>query len=551
MLNNLMNRYNLALVLLLAVVSVIAGCNVDIEDASSKADERVYNILDAQWENTTFPNKPDVSLYDYQKVAELTNSIIAKVQESGYMTLDQSVQLGFLMAPEYVNTIDELYLTGLVQADAEHLFEITPFANAQAGYTRDGSRESQDASATAGLSKLLATGALITTDITIGYLDVLSGEVVDGSSSIFSAAITQPLLRGSSRTVVLDTLTQAQHDTLYAIRGFNRYRKEFCVSIVSDYCALAGQSWRVSNATESVEILEKIYSYHEELTKAGRLPKFELDQVKQDLIDARNELIMETKDFQEALDLFKLRLRLPAQMAFDIQMHTPLLMSASSQIDYNIKEQSAIEYALQQRLDLINATDKIEDAKRKIEVAADAFQLGLSLEGSFNGGRRGESFSNLSNSDERYGLMLSADVPFDKVPLQHELKRAIVRSQQRERDKQELTDEIVSEVRKSWRDMAEAKSRYLSQSEARDLARKRLENTSLLINYGRASSRDVLDAQEDLFDAENAYADALTDYSIAEMKFLRDTEILWIQPDGQYVSDLKGISNSADVKSAQ
>jgi outer membrane protein TolC len=82
--------------------------------------------------------------------------------------------------------------------------------------------------------------------------------------------------------------------------------------------------------------------------------------------------------------------------------------------------------------------------------------------------------------------------------------------------------------------MSEAYDRYRLQKEARELAQSRLDNTTLLLHYGRANSRDVLDAQEDYYDAEDDYTRALSDLAIAQMNFLRDTETLWILPAGTF-----------------
>ncbi len=47
------------------------------------------------------------------------------------------------------------------------------------------------------------------------------------------------------------------------------------------------------------------------------------------------------------------------------------------------------------------------------------------------------------------------------------------------------------------------------------------------------------DAQKDLYAAKDAYAEALADCSIAQMAFLRDTETLWILPDGNWQGEKK------------
>ena len=50
----------------------------------------------------------------------------------------------------------------------------------------------------------------------------------------------------------------------------------------------------------------------------------------------------------------------------------------------------------------------------------------------------------------------------------------------------------------------------------------------------RASTRRVLRAQQDLFEAENALTDALVDYAIANLEFYRDTGVLAVRHDGSW-----------------
>jgi hypothetical protein len=52
--------------------------------------------------------------------------------------------------------------------------------------------------------------------------------------------------------------------------------------------------------------------------------------------------------------------------------------------------------------------------------------------------------------------------------------------------------------------------------------------------YGRASSRRVLNAQNSLFNAQNAATEALVKYTVATLNFYRDTGVLQVQPDGMW-----------------
>ena len=56
----------------------------------------------------------------------------------------------------------------------------------------------------------------------------------------------------------------------------------------------------------------------------------------------------------------------------------------------------------------------------------------------------------------------------------------------------------------------------------------------MLMKYLRASSRRVLRARDDLFDAQNAATDALVDFTIATLEFYRDTGTLQVRPDGMW-----------------
>ena len=76
------------------------------------------------------------------------------------------------------------------------------------------------------------------------------------------------------------------------------------------------------------------------------------------------------------------------------------------------------------------------------------------------------------------------------------------------------------------RRLAQARESYNIQQSAADLARRRVEATNLLLDAGRAQSRDLLEAQDALLEAQNALVRALVDHTVARLEFLRDTEQL-------------------------
>ncbi|MBN1123404.1 MAG: TolC family protein [Sedimentisphaerales bacterium] len=515
-----------------------AGCGMDAKTASAKADEKVYGAIEENWQDS-FGSPTDYRVDPNDPRRAGAETILNTVRQTQRLTLEQAVQLAILSSPEYLTEVELMYLTGLDLSDAEQLYAFTPFAGAGVNYARTGKDddagtgpdESVNQQANIGIQKLLATGQTLITDLTIGYLDIRTGTLSGGSSSLFQTYLIHPLLRGSSRMVVMETLTQAQHNMLYSVRGFNRFRKTFCAAVVSDYYTATELAQRASIARENVKTLEQLVSQMEDLLALGRVTRFELEEAQQDVNKARQDHLEKQKLYAETLDLFKVRLNIPPQIEFDPSPQDWLMLPESLFVNSEWTEEKAVEIALAQRLDLANTLDQVADAQRQVKVAEDALGAGLSLVG-YAAPDTGHS------STSNYQIGLQADLPINRVTETNLYKRAIVTLTTQQHLHEQLSNTVVSEVRKSWRDMIEAQNRYDLLKNARELARKRLENTTLLLHYGRANTRDVLDAQEDLYDAEDDFASVLADFAVAQMNFLRDTETLWIQPDGNFESKL-------------
>lgn len=539
---------NTAICILLCLIGAwLVGCAMDTRKASDQADKDVYKILDKNWQNS-FEEKTDYRL-NSTGVIDPNNVILAQIAKTGKLSLAQAIELSITLSPEYHAAKEQLYLTGLDQTDAEHLYELTPFASLAAGQSQitSSSRISGDISeneirggqGTVGVGQLLATGAVITSDLTLGSFDVVSGEYRTGPASIFRTVVTQPLLRGADRKVVFETLTQAQRNTLYEIRTFNRFRKTFYVSVTDDYYRLLKYSQQVYNASENLLKIKTILLKIESLSQVGMIPKFDMERSRQNVIKAGDDYFQIKQLYDEAIDLFKNRLLIPQNMAVEPDMNDWYELEKNAQSQMAVNEQQSLEVAMAARLDLANAFDQVEDAQRHTEVVADSLGADLTLVGMAAPASRkrftlGADPGDLQRTEERYELSLRANLPLDRETERNNYKRTLIALMQTQRAHRQLTNQVEMEVRKTWRDMAQSRNRMEIQKRARDLAGRRLDNTLLLLQYGKTNTTDTLDAQRDYIASLDNYAAALTDLGIAKMKFLRDTETLWINSEGQY-----------------
>jgi hypothetical protein len=79
---------------------------------------------------------------------------------------------------------------------------------------------------------------------------------------------------------------------------------------------------------------------------------------------------------------------------------------------------------------------------------------------------------------------------------------------------------------------------FLSAESSVPLAEKRVESAALKLEAGRAETRDLLEAQEDLLQARNSRITALVDYQLANLDLFLDMEQLDVTENGVEPRDL-------------
>ena len=536
-----MNYRTLFHTLILMACILFTGCGRDLSKTTAKTDEKVYELIDKAWEDD-FGKKSSYQIDDELKEVD-TSELFVSFSEAGKLKLPQAVAIAASYNRAYSTEKEMLYLTALEQIDINHLYEPIPFAGGGMGMSQNGENRSRGIFTESGVQQLLATGAQIGVNVGIGWLDIISGDMRSGLSTVATAVITQPLLRGAGRRVALENLTQAEQNTLYQVRSFNRYRKTFVISVISNYYRVVQQKRKQVNVFENYGYLAKTYTNLQKRAKAGKVSSYEYEQADQDMLEARSQHMQARKEYNDMLDEFKMQLAISPDVEFDLDMDELDALKESVFEEIDMSEEQAIEIALNQRLDLANAADQVIDAERKVEVAADAIRAELNLVGSIGKQSSFKSIFGASNAaiertQNAYDLSVKLDLPIDRVAEKNAYRRALIALIQQQRSHHEMNDKVILEVRAAYRKMHEMQMRYEIEVQGMVVAEKRARNAVLLIQYGRANTRDILDAYEDLLDAKNEATDTLVDYTIASLEFYRDTGMMKIQPDGMWEKQL-------------
>jgi outer membrane protein TolC len=387
-----------------------------------------------------------------------------------------------------------------------------------------------------GFNQLLADGAQISTSIVLDWTRFLTGDPRTSLGSVLSASVTQPLLRGSGRKVVQENLTQAERNVLYQIRSFNRYRKTFVVSIVTDYYRVLQQKDAVTNAENSYDRKVQLRMRLEMEADEGRTARFQVDQAKQSELNARDSFVRVQQGYQQLLDEFKINLSLPTNANIVLDQNELVALKAIGITEPNYTLDMAVEAALTRRLDLANSQDAVDDAQRKVMVAADSLGAELNLIGSASvASKEKTDYTRLQFNRGTYKAGLGADLPLDRIAERNAYREALITLEQKQRDYDNHLDTVKLEVRQDYRKLQEEAESYKTQEKSLQLARKRVEVSPLLWEAGRANTRDLLEAQDALLQAENSLTGALVAHTAAKLNFFRDIDVLQVRPDGMWV----------------
>jgi outer membrane protein TolC len=352
----------------------------------------------------------------------------------------------------------------------------------------------------------------------------VAGQNVQTAALIFEADV--PLLRGAGM-VAREDLIQSERNVVYAARAFERFRREFLFDITTDFLDLVVQQQSIVNSEQQVEMLQQFGERERSLADAGRVPPFEAALAVQSTLFAVDRLADQQEAYRLSLDRFKVRLGMPAAQDLIIRPTTPGLPRPAAD------PERAVRSAMSYRLDLQNRRDRIDDARRGVNIARNNLLADLDLSGSIviptndNLDRAGLNFD---TGDLTVRAAIALSLPLDREIERLGLRQAQVSLERSVRDYEQFRDTVAVNVRAAARNIDLAEFSRNLQAENVKTAELRL--ASIEAAPDRASARDRSEAADALLDARDVYLRALRDVQVSILGYLLASGQLRIGPDG-------------------
>jgi outer membrane protein TolC len=436
----------------------------------------------------------------------------------------------------YQERRERLYLAALDLTLERWRFGVQPEASAAllaSGEGDDG--ETQSLGMGLGFAKLFGSGAEIIGDIGLEFANTLSSG--DGFQAIGAASlsVSQPLLRGFGDDVVLEPLTQAERDVLYEARDYERFRRTLAFDVAERLFRIAQQHKTLINEERNYESLVVIRQRNEAFAEAGQLLDLEVDQALQDELRSRARVVEAERTLDALYDEFKLFLGLPVETELLVRAEELEGLFGLVVPEVEFDEATAAAVALAERLDHKSDWDRQADAERDVEIAADALRPGLGLVASAAAASEAGQPLDFAEGSVPWSVGLDLDLALDRLPERNGYRAALIARAAAQRAAEEASDRVRADVRDALRGLAAAREQVAIQENAVRLAERRVESSRMQQEAGRADTRDLLESQEALLQAQNGALQASVDFTLANLALYRDMELLRVDDGGLWV----------------
>lgn len=474
-----------------------------------------------------------------EEIAEL---IIPTPPNAMKLTLAQTVELAVANSREFQTQKETLFLRALALTYQRHLWRPQLGLTTSGAWKREASEESGSAGGKFSLGQTIASGAKVALNLGTDFLEFFTGDRRRAIGSLLSLTFTQPLLKGGGRLVAMESLTQAERNVIYDVRQFARYRRSFSVQVAQSYFGVVQQRDTLINNFRNYISLRRGSIRNKEMQKAGQATMLNLLEAREYELRAKNSWIFARQTYSDRLDQFKISpLGLPTEALIVLDEKELEILRQKAEGGLATPElgvEQAAEQALAERLDLMNAEDAVGDSERAVAIARDALRaiLDISVSGSAKTEPPTKAVKFLFDEGS-YSAGVTADLPIDRKQERNAYRQALIGLESQKRSLSLLRDNIKLQVRQAYRNLEQARKSYEIQKMSVELAEIRVDNAKMEHNLGRATTRDVLLAEEALLTAQNELTSALVGHEIARLQLLLSTESLEVDERGLWFEE--------------
>ncbi len=448
---------------------------------------------------------------------------------------------------EYQTAKEELYLVALALSLERHLWTPIFASQFQTVYGNYGEARNFDQAmrfvADLSVSQRLPYGGEVTAKAISTLIRDVKQAITASEGSNIALGLKVPLLRGAGH-VAQENLIKLERELTYAVRVFERYRRQQLVNVAQAYFDLLRAKQQVTDSEQSLERAIEDYERARDMEVTGQRSALDTQRAELAMLDARNTVEQTRESFRAQTDQFKLKIGMPLDEALgrddledidtierQIDAGTyPLLAPSPAMRD----EARAVTVACRRRLDLLTTHDQVDDARRGVEISRNAMLPNLNWDSSltFQTDPQRYSLSHFHVDSANWLSQLTFELPLERTAERNALRVSLIQVRAAQRAVEDQTERIRAEVRRIVNQLRLQETALEIQRRSVDVADRQREFAQYQFEEGKIDNRDKVDAERALLAAQNALNQAKTGRWGLLLQFRLATETLLIDEDG-------------------
>ena len=348
---------------------------------------------------------------------------------------------------------------------------------------------------------------------TIGDVRISAESLEDEKKSDVRFSLDQPLLKGAGKLVTTNNVINARRDLATTLRAIELSKERLVFSVISNYYDIIREREIVALNEKSAERMRRLLEQSRQKEEVDLVSELDVLQAEIQLAGAEDNLIEARQSLGDDLDHFKILLGFSEEVEIDIDGDT-------SFEEVKVDEAEAIVVALANRLDYVEARDKIWDAERNQRVAKNMLLPTLDIVVGYTFSGEGDGYSDaFAYNDSSWFLGFSTTTDIRRVAERADYMTAQIETKNAKRDVVLLKDQILRQVRQDIRRLDKNLKRIRLQKRTMEHAENQFKLAQL--KYSERLKIDIFDvtrAEEDRILAETNYILAVTDYLTAQAR---------------------------------
>lgn len=448
------------------------------------------------------------------------------------IVLDLSTSLATALreSRNFKDAKDALYLQGLGFTFTR--FSYGPQWTAAVNYLwgdADGVDDASSLGGSLGVSQLLPTNGTLALSggLVKSWADDDLG-LADDWGTTAGISLTQPLLRGAGYGLYRETLTQAEHNMIYAVRSFELFREDFTISITAQFFNLVGQKRKLVN--NELDLVATIFDEEKQIALRS------VDRADdKGVINARRARLNSESALTDAQTAYKRSIeRFLIQLGLDPNTQVELVEEEPPYEIVTFDPASAVDVAMHNRLDVQTQRDQNEDAERQFQLARNNLLPDLNLSANYGSGGTGRNVGNALPDTWARSASASLEIPLQTIDRRNAWRSAEISIAQTRRNWDLFVDDVKSSIEDQIRQLANTERQIeISEQSIVDEIRAS-EYLEFQVDNGDVDQRELTDSRQQLINSRNGLVDQKVQHLIQQLTLYKDLGILFIAEDGSW-----------------